>query len=83
MVNIDVGARVRVRRVPETGYSAKLHNEYAGKTGTVTKSYGCPGSVLVVFDSVEMREGYPIRSCLYSIDGVEPEEKETTNECVI
>lgn len=76
MYNADVGARVTVRRIPEDGYSARLHNEFAGMTGTVTQRFGCPSSVVVVFDSAIMRNGLQISSGLYSLDRIEPETKE-------
>lgn len=85
MVQIEEGARVRVRYLEGTDYSTKLHNRNAGRTGTVTKRYGCPASVMVVFDStVMMQSGYPSSSCLYSLDGVElVKEGGTCSECFV
>ncbi len=68
MTAVTVGDRVRVKRVPERVYADRVHNRNAGKTGTVTQTFGCPRTVLVEFDTVEYHAGLPITSCLYSPD---------------
>lgn len=78
MYDATVGQRVRILAVPETGYSAKIHNKFAGMTGTVTHRYSCPCTVMVVFDSAIMRNGFEIKSNLFSVNTVEPETEDPT-----